>query len=170
MTMKKIGETMTFNTADLCDQFGEEVQIAHPHFRSFGGRERCFGKIRTIKLDEDNTDLVSMLRDEDGTGYVAVVDVSGAHCAVVGDNLMGFARKNGWAGIIINGYVRDTKITQTIEVGLWALGTYPLKSKKKSASERDIELNFGGVTFTPGEYIYSDHDGIVIMKENVVDL
>ncbi len=161
---------MSFYTADICDLFGESAQIAHPDFREYGGSERCFGKIRTIKLDEDNTDLVAMLKNEEGNGDIAVVDVSGVHCAVVGENLMGFARDNNWAGIVINGYVRDTKATREIPVGLWALGTYPLKSSKKSPSERDIEVTFSGVTFRPGEYLYADHDGIVVMPKNVVDL
>jgi regulator of RNase E activity RraA len=44
---------------------------------------------------------------------------------------MGYAYHNGWEGIIINGYVRDTHQTTQIPVGLWALGTYPFKSQKK---------------------------------------
>ena len=161
---------MNFKTADLCDAFGEDAQIARPDFRSYGGVEHCFGKIRTIKLDEDNSALVEMLKNENGNGDIAVVDVGGVHCAVVGDNLMGFARDNNWAGIVVNGYVRDTYITKTIPVGLWALGTYPLKSSKKAPFKRDIELNFSGVTFRPGEYLYADHDGIIVMHRNVVDI
>ncbi|WP_364441681.1 hypothetical protein [Nitratifractor sp.] len=33
-----------------------------------------------------------------------------------------------------------------------------------------MELEFAGVTFRPGEYLYADHDGIVVMKDNVVPL
>ena len=161
---------MKFTTADLCDIHGTEIQIAKPLFESYGGEEHCFGPIRTIRIDEDNSELVKMLRDEKGERAVAVVDVGGAHCAVVGDTLMGYAAKNGWAGIIVNGYVRDTRLTREIPVGLWALGTYPLKSPKKAPAEREIELEFAGVTFRPGEYVYADHDGIVVMRENVVSL
>ncbi len=162
---------MNFNTADLCDEYGEgEIQIAQPLFHSYGGEEHCFGKIRTIRLDEDNRGLAEMLKNEQGHGDVVVVDVGGAHCAVVGDNLMNFAHKNGWAGIIVNGYVRDTKITRTIPVGLWALGTYPRRSGRRAPSERDVELRFAGVTFRPGEYVYADHDGIVVLEHNAVAL
>jgi len=78
---------------------------------------------------------------------------------VVGENLMKFARDNGWAGILINGYVRDTKITRTIPVGLWALGTCSRKSHDKRAAQRDIELEFGGVVFKNGEYLVADTTG-----------
>lgn len=161
---------MSFSTADLCDCRGDEIQIADPVFRQYGGVEHCFGRIRTIELDEDNSELVKMLRDEEGHGDIAVVDVKGAKCAVVGDTLMGYAHKNGWSAIVINGYVRDTKITSNIPVGLWALGTYPLKSSKKAPARRDVELTFASVTFRPGEYLYADHDGIVVMRENAVDI
>ena len=161
---------MHFTTADLCDLHGTRIQIARPVFRSYGGIEHCFGPIRTIRIDEDNTELVKMLRDEAGEGAIVVVDVGGAHCAVVGDTLMGYAARNGWAGIVVHGYVRDTRLTREIPVGLWALGAYPLKSPKKAPAKLDVDLEFAGVTFRPGEYLYADHDGIVVMKDNVVPL
>jgi regulator of ribonuclease activity A len=161
---------MFIATADLCDLYGDGAQIAKPIFQAYGGVEYCFGQIRTIRLDEDNRCLVEMLRDEKGEGSVAVVDAKGVHCAIVGDRLMGFARENGWAGIVVNGYVRDTRETRNIPVGLWALGAYPLRSSKKSSCERDVDLEFAGVVFRPGEYLYADHDGIVVTPRNAVEI
>lgn len=153
-------------TADICDKFGEEVQVCDPIFKSYGGTAMCHGPITTIELFEDNTDLVKLLRDEKGEGRVCVVDVKGKYPAVVGETLMGFAYENGWAGIVINGYVRDTHQTSIIPVGLYALGTYPLKSPKKIAGNRDVELNFAGVTFKTGEFLYADNDGIIVMPHD----
>ncbi len=162
---------MQFTTADLCDAFGaDEIQIAQPVFRSYGGSAHAFGRIHTIRIDEDNRGLVELLKNEKGHGDVVVVDARGAHCAVVGDRLAGFARDNGWAGIIVNGYVRDTRITRTIDVGLWALGTYPRRSDKRAESERGVDVHFAGVTFRPGEYVYADHDGIVVLAHNAVSI
>lgn len=151
-------------TADICDKYNKEVQVLDPIFNSYGGVSMCHGEITTIKLFEDNTDLIKLLRDEKGDGKICVVDVKGDYCAVVGENLMKFAYENGWAGIVINGYVRDTHETLQIPVGLFALGTYPLKSTKKADSSRDIELSFAGVTFRVGEILYADNDGIITQK------
>ena len=156
---------MNFSTADLCDEHGEKLQIVEEQFNSYGLKESFFGEIVTIKLDEDNRGLVEMLRDEEGKGRVAVVDVEQKFCAVVGDNLMGFASKNGWAGIIINGYVRDTKITKTIDVGLFALGTCPRRSSKRAELQREVTLNFAGVEFKSGAWIYADVDGVILSEE-----
>lgn len=158
---------MNFSTADLCDTHGKEIAVVAETLHSYGGVSAFSGEIVTILLDKDNSGLVDMLRDEQGNGRVVVVDVYARYCAVVGDTLMGYALKNGWAGIIINGYVRDTKITKDIAVGLMALGTCPRKSSKKSPSQRDISLHFGGVSFKAGGYIYADEDGIVVSEKKL---
>ena len=156
---------MNFSTADLCDEHGDRVDVLAENLLSYGGKDNFFGEVLTIQLNKDNSDLVSMLRDEEGKGRVVVVDVYARYCAVVGDTLMGYAHKNGWAGIVINGYVRDTKITKTIPVGLMALGTCPRKSPVKAPSQRGIALEFGGLTINSGDYVYADVDGVVVSRK-----
>ena len=81
---------MVFFTADICDEYSDKASVLAPGYRNYGGAEKCQGEIITIKLDRNNSDLISLLRDEDGTGKVVVVDVDGAYYAVVGENLMKF--------------------------------------------------------------------------------
>jgi len=153
---------MSFSTADFCDKYKDELQVLELPLNPYGGVDSFSGEIVTIKLDKNNHELIKLLRDENGEGKVAVVDVDGAFFAVVGDNLMKFAHQNGWSGIVINGYVRDTKITKTIPVGLMAIGTCPKKSFESNEAKRNIELNFGEISFRSGEYIYVDEDGIIV--------
>ena len=155
-------------TADICDSYQDKVQVLRPILKSYGGVSMCHGEIVTIKLFEDNTALVRLLRDTKGDGKICVVDVEGDCCAVVGETLMGYAYHNGWGGIIINGYVRDTHQTTQIPVGLWAIGTYPKKSQKKKEAELNNNLSFGDVDFRVGEFLYADRDGIVVTKNNII--
>ena len=155
-------------TADICDQYPNEVQVLDPNYKSYGGVSMCHGEIITIKLFEDNKALVELLRDTKGEGRICVVDVVGEYCAVVGETLMGFAYHNGWAGIVINGYVRDTHQTSVVPIGLWAKGTYPFKSQKKEEAQLKVTLNFANVTFRVGEYLYADKDGIVVTSNNII--
>ena len=155
-------------TADICDNHPNKVQVLEPILNSFGGVSMCHGEIETIKLFEDNKALVELLRDNRGDGKVCVVDVVGGYCAVVGETLMGYAYHNGWEGIIINGYVRDTHQTTQIPVGLWAIGTYPYKSQKKAQAELNTTLNFGNVEFNVGEFVYADRDGVVVTKVDII--
>ena len=159
---------MNFFTADICDQYKERVQVLAPGYRSYGAVSRFFGPIRTLKLLRNNYELIHLLQ-EPGGGAVAVVDVDAEYWAVVGENLMKFARENGWAGILVHGYIRDTHVTTTVPVGLLALGTCPRKSFESNEGEREIELSFGGVTFRPGEWLFADGDGVIVVEKSLAD-
>lgn len=152
---------MSFKTADLCDEYSDSLQICEPVFFSFGGRASFFGQISTIKCFEDNS-LVREAVAEPGDGRVLVVDAGGSRrCAMLGDLLAAKAAANGWSGVLMYGLIRDSSDIAGMDLGVKALGTYPLKSVKKGVGERDIVVRFAGVTFTPGEYLYADEDGIV---------
>lgn len=159
---------MDFFTADICDEHPNKTNVLGPGYQNFGGINKCQGVVTTIKLDKNNADLVALLRDEDGNGKVVVVDVDQAYFAVVGENLMKFAQKNNFAGIIINGYVRDTEQIQDIPVALIALGTCSRKSIPVTQGARGVPLTFGGVTFNEGDYVYTDKDGVIVTAEKIV--
>ncbi|UTJ07654.1 ribonuclease E activity regulator RraA [Arcobacter roscoffensis] len=160
---------MNIHTADLCDENQDKkLQILSPKFKNYGGLKRFYGQIETVKLDKSNFRLLEMLRDEDGEGRIVVVDNAQEFFGVVGDKLMAFAAKNNWQAIILNGYVRDTDETKNINVGLFAIGTCPLRNFDKTESSRGEEISFEGLTFNRGDYIYADNDGIVISKEKLV--
>ena len=152
---------MKFYTADLCDKYPYDVRILAPIMKSYGGNKRVMGQIVTVQLTGHNKTLVELLKT-DGAGQIAVVDVGARYTAVVGDNLMKFAYENNWAGIVINGYVRDTKNTKEIDVGLFALGTCPKKTMEMSEGKLHLTLSFGDITFNEGDYLYADRDGIIV--------
>lgn len=159
---------MAFFTADICDEYSEKVSVLGSGYRNYGGADKCQGRIVTIKLDRNNSDLITLLRDEDGTGKVVVVDVEQAYFAVVGENLMKFAHGNNYAGIIINGYVRDTFQIRDIPVALYAVGTCPRKYIPVTAGERGVPLTFGGIDVNEGDYLYADTDGVIVTPEKIL--
>jgi regulator of ribonuclease activity A len=151
-------------TADLVDDIGADVRSCDTQFRQFGAVSAFAGRIHTVRCFEDNALLKAVL-SEPGDGGVLVVDGGASlHSALVGDVIAGLGQSNGWAGIIINGAVRDAAALRTIEIGVKALGTNPRKSGKTGAGERDVEVEFGGISFVPGEIAYSDDDGIVVTQ------
>ncbi|MDD2888054.1 MAG: ribonuclease E activity regulator RraA [Aliarcobacter sp.] len=159
---------MYFSTADLCDENQDKnIQVLSSEFKNYGGLVGFFGQITTIKLNKSNWDLLSMLKDEDGTEKIVVVDVDREFYGIVGDKLSLFAERNNYKAIIINGYVRDIKETNKFKIGLIALGTCPLRNFEKNKGERNIELKFGGVTFNSGDFLYADEDGIIICSEEL---
>ena len=156
---------MGFKTADLCDEHADRPQIAEPVFGDYGGEISFFGPITTLKAFEDNS-LVRKAFEEKGEGRVLVIDGGGSmRCAMVGDQLAALAEKNGWAGVVVNGCIRDSAAIAETEIGCKALGVHPLKTVKRNEGQRDVTLCFAGVRFVPGHYLYADEDGLVVSEQ-----
>lgn len=151
-------------TADLSDAH-PDLPVAQPIFRDFGGRRAFHGAIATVRIADDNTSVRSLL-EQRGAGRVLVVDNGGSlRCAVVGDQLAALASKNGWAGIVVNGCVRDSAALAATPVGVKALAPLPRKSEKRGPGAVDVAVTFAGVTFTPGAHLYADEDGILVAPQ-----
>jgi regulator of ribonuclease activity A len=151
-------------TADLVDDIGPDVRSCDLQLRQFGVRSEFAGRVTTVRCFEDNALLKSVL-SEPGGGGVLVIDGDGSlHSALVGDLIAGLGVDNGWAGLIINGAIRDAATLRTLQIGIKALGTNPRKSTKTGDGQRDVSVEFGGVVFEPGEIAYSDDDGIIVVR------
>ncbi|WP_017596532.1 ribonuclease E activity regulator RraA [Nocardiopsis potens] len=156
-----------FATADLIDEHGDALQSCELQFRSFGGRSAFHGPIATIKCHEDNA-LVKEQLNQPGEGWVLVVDGGGSlRTALMGDMIAAAAEKNGWAGVVINGAVRDVAALAGLDLGVKALGSNPRKSAKSGAGLLDAPVAFGGVVFTPEAWLYSDEDGILVSEQRL---
>ena len=159
---------MDFKTADLCDEFEQSVAVAEPLLRDYGGTASFLGSLATVKVFEDNV-LVRETLETDGRGRVLVVDGGGStRCALVGDRLAQLAYENSWAGIIVNGCIRDSEEISDIPVGVKALHTVPRKSAKNGVGERDMPVRFAGLTFTAGHYLYANPDGIIVPDRDLL--
>ncbi|WP_424187760.1 ribonuclease E activity regulator RraA [Actinokineospora sp. G85] len=155
--------TATWTTADLADRHDATLRSCDVQFHQYGGRLTFSGRIRTVRCLHDNG-LVREVLSEPGNGQVLVVDGGGStRSALVGDRIAESARANGWAGIIVHGVVRDAVALRSLDIGIKALGTNPRRSAKTGSGYVDMVVRFGGVWFIPGQVVYSDHDGIVVL-------
>jgi regulator of ribonuclease activity A len=153
---------MECNTANLVDEFPADVHSCEVQFRQFGGRDSFAGPVRTLQTLEDNALLKELLASP-GNGAVLVVDGGASlRTALVGDQIAASAARNGWRGLILWGAVRDSAQLRHIDLGIKALGTNPAKSAKSGFGVVDTPVRFGGVTFQPGHWVYSDSDGILV--------
>jgi regulator of ribonuclease activity A len=160
---------MTFLTADLCDRFAEHenFQVAESLLKHFGGKQQFCGQITTLKVFEDNS-LVRTALEEPGQGRVLIIDGGGSkRCALFGDTLAELAVKNAWEGIIVYGCVRSSVVISHMSIGVMALNTHPLRSRKHGQGDRDVMITFAGVNFKKDHYLYADHDGIVVADEKL---
>ena len=155
---------MQMKTADLCDQHAADLQVAAPIFRDYGGALAFCGPISTVQVYEDNL-LVRAALEEPGEGRVLVVDGGGSlRCALVGDQLAALGLGNGWAGVVINGCIRDVAMLAELKFGVKALAANPLRSVKQGRGARDVQVEFAGLTWRPGQYLYADEDGLIVAE------
>lgn len=150
-------------TADILDEHDADAAVCELDLRQFGGVRAFAGPIVTVRCLDDNL-LLKGRTAEPGEGRVLVVEGGGSlHRALIGDHVAADAHANGWAGLVLNGAVRDVAGLREIPVGIKALGTSPRKPGKSGEGELDIPVTFGGVTFRPGAMLYSDDDGVVVL-------
>lgn len=146
---------------DLCDDHPDEVRIAAPLLRSYGGRHAFTGCATTVRCHEDNALLASAL-DEPGTGRVLVVDGGGSlQRALVGGKLGAKAAQNGWEGIIVQGAIRDVEELDQLAVGVLALGIAPRRPQKLGGGARDVVVQVAGIVIAPGDWLWADRNGLI---------
>jgi len=165
--VKSMEKTMNETTSDVSDKLHPDVQYLDPVYKNYGAKTSFSGHIVTVKCYEDNS-LVEEALNTHGKGSVLVIDAGGSmNCAMLGDKRAADAIKNEWEGILVHGLIRDSATINGMEIGVRALGACPLKSIKKGIGDSNLIVNFSGVTFTPGEYLYADEDGVIVIKEKL---
>lgn len=167
MTMTKAAAR--FSTCDFCDTHKGSAdptfRVLPPVFQSFGGVAAFAGPVSTVKCHEDNTHVKAAV-ESPGEGRVLVVDGGGSlRRALVGGNLAAAAARNGWAGIVVDGCVRDVAELATAGVGIRALALMPLPTQRRGEGQRDVEVQVQGVWVRPGDWLYADADGIVVTAQ-----
>jgi len=158
--------SIAFSTCDFCDAHKAEVggafRVLPPVFLALGGRPAFAGPVSTVKCHEDNTQVKAAVESA-GEGRVLVVDGGGSlRRALVGGNLAAAAARNGWAGLVVDGCVRDVAELNAAAIGVRALALMPLPTERRGEGLRDVAVQIQGVWVRPGDWLYADADGIVV--------
>ena len=150
-------------TTDLYDAYEDELTLAEVgHFKRYGMKQEFGGEIVTVSCFQDNTKAKKLL-ETPADGRILVIDGKASdERASMGDKVAAIAVSNGWAGVLINGYIRDSVDIDKLEIGVVALGATPRRPLKNNDGVLGEDLHFAGVTFKTSEYIYADEDGIVL--------
>ncbi|XP_068643936.1 putative 4-hydroxy-4-methyl-2-oxoglutarate aldolase 3 [Aristolochia californica] len=156
-------------TTDACDAYSEllasgDLRPLQPIFQIYGRARAFAGPIVTVKAVDDNYEVIQQLASR-GNGRVLVIDGSGGmRTALMGSLLAGLAQKNGGSGVVVNGYIRDVDEINGVNIGVRALGSYPVKPSKKGGGEKHVPVYIGGTWIGDGEWLYADSDGILVSK------
>ena len=156
-----------FTVPDICDD-NDDIQIGNLFLTSYGGISKFYGQIRTAKCEHSNS-VVKEIINSNGKGQILFINHTGKElCSMVGDQIAQKAFDNNWNGIITNGFIRDIEVIKNIEIGIYAMNSYPKKTNKKiGIGQIDVPLNIGNVTINPGDWAYVDTNGWIISSSEL---
>lgn len=173
-------EFPAFSTCDFCDAAKADTtgdfRVLPPVFRDFGGLLKFCGPVVTVQCWEDNS-FVKQAVDSQGwldtpagrVGQVLVVDGGGSlRRALLGGNLAAAAARNGWAGVVLDGCVRDLAELSAQPVGIRALAAMPMPTEKRQQGRAQVPVSVQGVWVRPGDWLYADADGMVVAPRALV--
>jgi regulator of ribonuclease activity A len=161
---------MTISVCDLCDTYeaefagsnAKQLRLLPDVYKSFGGVASFHGQAHTLRCPEDNSHVREAVA-QSGQGRVLVVDGGGMlRRALLGGNLALMAAKNGWAGILVYGAVRDVAELRPAALGIKALALCPLRTDKRGLGDAGVPVTISGHLVQPGDWVYADEDGVLI--------
>ena len=147
---------------DLVDKYSDQIQIGKMAVNSYGKKQSMAGEIYTVSCSDDNSIVKSVLSRK-GKNKILVIDAAGVcHASMVGDQIAESALNNNWAGIFVNGYVRDVEILGTLDLGIFARGSVARKTDKQDHGFEDIMISFGSTIMHSGNWLYVDENGWIV--------
>lgn len=90
---------------------------------------------------------------------------SSQRVAILGDNMARLGMENGWSGVVINGAVRDVERLASMDFAVLALGNVPTRGGNTGFGDQGVEVTFGGIVFTPQNFICFDRDGVIVLRD-----
>ncbi|MGY2258992.1 ribonuclease E activity regulator RraA [Pseudomonas sp. SDO55104_S430] len=159
---------MNLSTSDLCDRHAAllidgNLRVLPGDWCRFGALQRFQGPVVTLQAHGCNGEIRTLLAGN-GEGRVLVIDAGLNPLALLGDNLAALALKNGWAGVLINGNVRDSAQLAQTQLGIFATGCWPVRSNNESGGIVQEVLTIRGVDVFPGDWLYADPDGVLLSR------
>lgn len=127
------------------------------------------GRAVTVNLPvgENGAILEAILQAK--AGDVLVVNAKGdRNRAIAGDFVIAMMKKVGIAGLVVDGVIRDLQAVRALNFPVFCKGTTAVAGVKNGGGMINVPIAIGNVAVRPGDYIFADVDGVVVVpKENL---
>lgn len=129
-----------------------------------------FGKAITVKLPIGENGAVLEAIAQAERGDVLVVDARGdLNRAIAGDFVMSMMKAVGIAGLVVDGVIRDIEAARALDFPVFCKGTTAVAGVKNGGGRVQVPVAIGEVAVQPGDYIFGDADGVIVVPQSNID-
>jgi regulator of RNase E activity RraA len=161
--------------SDALDSLGLRQQSPQLDLKAMTGIPKLAGRCKTTlwadMAHEDPNPYALELQAVDGCkpGDIFIAAAGGSlRSGIWGELLTTAAKNSGCAGALIDGGVRDVDKITAMEFPLFARGKSVYDSlNRQRVIDADVPVQIGGVTFSPGDLVFADADGVVVVPREV---
>ena len=150
--------------ASTVSDANKSLRVLPAAIKPVSARSRLVGRAVTANARDDLLSVLGALR-QSGPGDVLVVAAGGSRHAVAGELFASEAARRGMAGIVIDGFCRDTATLKLMTLPIYARGATPRAAGAMVVPEVNVPVLLGSVTVNPGDILLGDDDGIVVGTE-----
>jgi len=161
---------------DALDDLGYRHQAMHERLRPLFPNISFAGWVRTIScVDVSHIPSAPYAKEIEAVdsilpGEVVVVSTSySGQNAPWGELLSTAARARGARGAVVDGLVRDVRKIDELGFPVFAAGIKPVDSRGRGlVLDYNVPVECGGVIANPGDLVFADYDGVVVIPAAVV--
>ena len=165
MQAQELKETLaSLDTACFCDA-DKSIRVLDPGIHRINPGQKLIGFAHTVKCRDDFLTVIKALKDAN-TDEALVIDAGGGKKAVAGELFSTEAARKGLAGLIIDGACRDVVSIQSLSIPVYSKFVSPMAGTTKQVFDTQVPIVCGGVQVEPGEIVFGDDDGIIILSES----
>ena len=155
------------DTACVCDA-DKSIRVMDPGIQPLFPNIQMIGMACTVRTRGDILSVIKGL-DEARENDVLVVDGGGENIALAGELFSYEAKRKGLAGIVIDGACRDSARIRKFKFPFYSRSITPMAGTISTINATQIDVNCGGVLVLPGDIIFGDADGIVVINPGEVE-
>src|SRR5262245_2958649 len=128
------------------------------------------GPALTVRTAPGDNLMVHMALNLAVKGDVIVVDAGGELTnSIIGERMLAYCQAKNFAGIIINGAVRDVGYIRAHDFPVYASGVTHRGPYKNGPGEINVPVSLDGMVIAPGDLVVGDDDGLLCVPYDDVE-
>lgn len=155
------------DTACVCDA-DKNLRVLDPEIRPLLPNLQMIGMANTVRCRGDFLSVIKAL-DEARENEVLIIDGGGEKIALSGELFSYEAKRKGLAGIVVDGACRDSSKIRKLKFPFYSRSITPMAGTASTIFATQIDVVCGSVQILPGDIIFGDSDGVVVINPGEVE-